>query len=75
MTVSLDASGMNSNFSSTAAGAENGQNFWQVQQNQENCGMTAFLVGVNTLLGEMIAKEGKGRACLNEIKEYKFEKI
>ncbi len=60
MTVSLDASGMSSNFSSSTGGAANGQNFWQVQQNGENCGMTAFLVGVNTLLGENIYTDNAG---------------
>ena len=36
----------------TAAGAANGEKYWQVQQNGENCGMTAFMVAVNTALGE-----------------------
>ena len=37
---------------SAAAGAANGQQYWQVQQNGENCGMTAFMVAVNTALGD-----------------------
>ena len=39
-------------FSSGLGDMANGEKYFQAQGNGENCGMTAFLVGVNTLLGE-----------------------
>jgi len=63
-------SGATGGQTAAAAGAANGQQYWQVQQNGENCGMTAFMVAVNTVLGENKytnnAEEWENYGCYSE---------
>ena len=39
---------------------ENGKNFWQPQGNGDNCGITALMVAVNTILGENVYTDNVG---------------
>ena len=50
---SIDAGGgSNTKATNISSGAQHGDKYWQVQGNGQNCGMTSFLMAVNTLIGE-----------------------
>ena len=39
---------------------ENGKNYWQAQGNSDNCGITALMVAVNTILGDNVYTDNVG---------------